>query len=415
MRRYYVLRSFINKNFIIKLVGLVLAIGICIFNFMPGMRSIRALPTAVFAENEEELRAVISEFTNNAGYETTVSDIQSETLSEKQLSIRLLGVFNLKTIPIYLSKRHSVHPCGDAIGISIRTKGLLVVGNGSILNRDGKKCTPSADAGLRPGDIILSINDVEVNTSSELQRAVDSSSGTIILTIERDAKLETINIVPVVASDGNLKIGAWVRDSTVGIGTLSFYDPLSGYAAALGHAVIDMDTGKIIKVRNGEMRKADVIGIKKGKAGTPGELQGSFDSRYEMISSIQENDELGIRGYLTDSIMNEVSDYILPVAFPDEVKKGEAYILSTVGEAGVKRYSCNIVKVIAQSEPDQKGMIIEITDEDLLDSAGGIVQGMSGSPIIQDGKLIGVTTHVFVNDPTKGYAVYAYWMMDENE
>ena len=141
MRRYYVLRSFINKNFIIKLVGLVLAIGICIFNFMPGMRSIRALPTAVFAENEEELRAVISEFTNNAGYETTVSDIQSETLSEKQLSIRLLGVFNLKTIPVYLSKRHSVHPCGDAIGISIRTKGLLVVGNGSILNRDGKKCS----------------------------------------------------------------------------------------------------------------------------------------------------------------------------------------------------------------------------------------------------------------------------------
>ncbi len=414
MRRYYVLRSFINKNYIIKLVGLVLAIGICIFNFMPGMRSIRALPTAVFAENEEELRAVISEFTNNAGYETTVSDIQSETLSEKQLSIRLLGVFNLKTIPVYLSKRHSVHPCGDAIGISIRTKGLLVVGNGSILNRAGKKCTPSADAGLRPGDIILSINDVEVNTSSELQRAVDSSSGTIILTIERDAKLETISIVPVVASDGSLKIGAWVRDSTVGIGTLSFYDPLSGYTAALGHAVIDMDTGKIIKVRNGEMRKADVIGIKKGKAGTPGELQGSFDSRYEMVSSIQENDELGIRGYLTDSMMNEVSDYILPVAFPDEVRKGEAYILSTVGETGVKRYSCNIVKVIAQSEPDQKGMIIEITDKDLLDSAGGIVQGMSGSPIIQDGKLIGVTTHVFVNDPTKGYAVYAYWMMNGN-
>lgn len=415
MQRYYILHRHINKKFIIRLIGLVLAIGVCVFNFIPSMRSIRALPTAVFAENEEELRDIISEFTNNGGYETTVSDIQSETLSEKQLSIRLLGVFNLKTIPVYLSERRSVHPCGDAIGISIHTKGLLVVGNGSILNRDGKKCTPSADSGLRPGDIILSINDIEVNTSSELQRAVDSSSGTIILTIERNAKLETISIVPVVASDGSLKIGAWVRDSTVGIGTLSFYDPLSGYAAALGHAVMDMDTGKIIKVRNGEMRKADVIGIKKGKAGTPGELQGSFDSRYEVISSIQENDELGIRGYLTESMMNEISDHTLPVAFPDEVRKGEAYILSTIGDVGIKRYSCNIVKVIAQSEPDQKGMIIEITDEDLLDSAGGIVQGMSGSPIIQDGKLVGVTTHVFVNDPTKGYAVYAYWMMDENE
>lgn len=414
MRRYYALRSFINRKNAIKLIGLVLAVGICIFNFMPSMRSIRALPTAVFAENEEDLRAIISEFSNNGGYETTVSDIRSETLSEKQISIRLLGVFNLKTIPVYLSKRSSVHPCGDAIGISIRTKGLLVVGNGSILNRDGKKCTPSADAGLRPGDIIMSVNDIEVNTSSELQRAIDLSSGTTTLAIERNAKLQTINVVPVITSDGSLKIGAWVRDSTVGIGTLSFYDPQSGYATALGHAVIDMDTGKIIKVRNGEMRKADVIGIKKGKAGTPGELQGSFDSGYEMVSSIQENDELGIRGYLTESMMNEASDYILPVAFPDEVKKGKAYILSTIGESGVKRYSCNIVKVIAQSEPDQKGMIIEITDENLLDRAGGIVQGMSGSPIIQDGKLIGVTTHVFVNDPTKGYAVYAYWMMDRN-
>lgn len=404
-----------NKISIVRVIGIMLAAMVCVLNFMPSMRAIRALPTALFAENDAELRSMLSEFENNRSYETTVLGMQSETLSEKYVTIRLLGVLKLKTIPVYIGERRSVHPCGDAIGISIYTKGLLVVGNGSFLNSEGKKCTPSADAGLRPGDVILSVNNIEVNTSKALQKAVEDSSGEVELLIERDAKVEVIKIEPIVASDGCLKIGAWVRDSTVGIGTLSFYEPKSGYTAALGHAVIDMDTGKIIKVRNGEMRRANVIGVQKGKIGSPGELQGIFDDESDLISSIYENSELGISGYLSENIKYDMSEQVVPVAFPSEVKKGDAYILSTLNESGVKRYSCKIVKLIEQTEPDQKGMIIEITDKELLDKAGGIVQGMSGSPIIQDGKLIGVTTHVFVNDPTKGYAVYAYWMMDDRE
>lgn len=408
------MRKHINSkenNRWIRFFGFILCICICIFNFTPCMKNIRSMPDAIFAEKESDIEKMFYG-ANGLSFETVSSGNLNETLSEKYLTVKLFGLINIKTIPIYVGSRDYVHPCGDAIGISIHTKGLLVVGNGSFTDSGGRKCSPSEDAGIRPGDIIVSINGIEVNSSSEMQEAVEAAVGTADIVIERNSERILLTVQPVTAADGRLKIGAWVRDSTIGIGTLSFVDTQTGYAAALGHAVIDADTGNIIKVGSGEMRRASIVGVKKGLAGNPGELQGSFDSSSELIGSIRTNGEFGIYGVIEKTQAESMADYIVPVAFPNEVKKGDAYILASIENGKVGAYSCKVVKTVRQSEAGQKGMVIEVTDERLLDKAGGIVQGMSGSPIIQDGMLIGVVTHVFVNDPTKGYAIYAYWMQE---
>jgi stage IV sporulation protein B len=204
-----------------------------------------------------------------------------------------------------------------------------------------------------------------------------------------------------------------VRDSTAGIGTLSFYDPdLSAYAA-LGHAITDVDTRSSLSVRAGEVYQANIIDVVQGIQGEPGELRGTFSMDGEALGDIRINTEDGIYGKLYGDYKNEIYTTPLLLARPDEAVTGEALLLSTTGTEGVKVYTCRIIKVNPQTYPAPKGMVIEVTDEELLRTTGGIVQGMSGSPIIQKGKLVGVVTHVFINDPTKGYCMYAQWMHEQ--
>lgn len=402
-----------NKHRIFAIGGLIISALICFFNFTPSMRNVRSLPSAIFAENIDGLNLALNGIPNSMRQSVAAAGSDDETLAEKELNIKLFGLITLRSIPVYVGERKCVIPCGDAIGISIHTKGLLVVGNGSFTDAGGKRHSPSSDAGIRAGDRIISVNGIEVNTSEEMQRVIDGSTGGVGLTVERNGKVLSFNIVPVNADDGRLKIGAWVRDSTIGIGTLSFIDSATGKTAALGHAVVDSDTGEIITVLNGSMCRAKLIGIKKGRNGDPGELQGSFDDKCELISDITGNGELGIFGTVRSEYLNSLQNNALTVAFPNEVRLGPAVILTSLDNSGVKEYSCEIIKLYKQSYAEQKGIIIQITDESLLSAAGGIVQGMSGSPILQDGMLVGVVTHVFVNDPTRGYGVYAYWMTDD--
>ncbi len=388
-----------------RIVGIILSILVCVFNFTPYMVRIRQLPTAIFTDSEE----IFEEYSEKAGILLTAAS-DSETLGNRRISIKLFNLIELRSLCVYVGERGEVHPCGEAIGISIRTKGVLIVGNGSFINIDGKKCSPSAECGLHPGDVILSVNHIPVNTAEELQGQINNSNSAL-LSIERNGKSLSMEITPEFAPDGSKKIGAWVRDSTVGIGTLSFVDYSSGKLAALGHAIIDSDTGKMITVRTGKMVEAKILGIKKGRSGVPGELQGTFASSSKLLGSIERNSEICIFGTVDEEFKNVCTD-VLPVAFPDEVKKGTAFILSGVNEGKIEKYSCRIIKTVNQSEANSKGMVIEITDDRLLESTGGIVQGMSGSPIIQDGKVVGVVTHVFINDPSKGYGVYAFWMYE---
>lgn len=396
-----------------RLIGVILAVAIFIFNFTPSMQSIRALPNAIYVDDESELADFISVGTS-LSFETAefASLTSDELFSEKYLEVKLFGLLPIKKVPVYVAERKYVKPAGDAIGISIHTHGVLVVGNGTLIDVYGRKCRPSEQAGIKSGDIIISVNGINVNSSSDMQQIINKSQSSVELTIERESKIIVITVTPIIADDGQLKIGTWIRDSTVGIGTLSFINEKDEICAALGHAIIDSDTNSIIKVGYGEMRRATIVGVKKGLPGYPGELLGNFTSAAELIGNIEFNGEFGIYGKVNSENYFFESRETMPVAFPDEAKKGDAVILSTIDGDNVEAYNCKIIKLTNQTEPTSKGMVIEITDNRLLEKTGGIVQGMSGSPIIQNGMLVGVITHVFINDPSKGYAIYAYWMQN---
>lgn len=416
-------------NIGIKIFGIILSALVVFFNYSPRMRAVRALPKAVFINsvstlNDAEkvgaqcldyLKSTLSIFESEStahGQEGALNVTESgdETLGAKRISVRLFNLFELANVPIYNQERAMLYPGGRAVGISINLHGLLIVGSGSFRNRDGRECCPAKRAGFRAGDVILSINGTAMSTSEEMQLALNANPDRAQIVFERNNRRQTLTVKPEMGTDGKAKIGAWVRDSTVGIGTLSFVTEKEKASAALGHAVLDADTGSLLNVRKGEMVEADVLGVTKGSSGFPGELRGAFGAKSLRIGSIDVNTELGIFGIADSADYTCEAGETLPIAFPNEVHKGEAYIITQIDGEKPQPYSCKIIKNAAQSVPGQKGLVIEITDERLLNKTGGIVQGMSGSPIVQDGRIAAVVTHVFVNEPNRGYGVYAFWM-----
>lgn len=399
-----------KESIVVKTAAVITAFAVVAFNYSGIMRNVRALPEAYYAESREELAEKIDATEFVSGLSVTASSVGDETLSQHRVDYKLFGLVTVKSVNAYVDERVKLTPCGNAVGITIYTDGVLVVGIGSFINMSGQKCSPADDSGIEPGDVILRVAGKEVSSSEELQIALDANPNGAALDIDRNGEIITLTVKPQSSKDGGVRIGAWVRDSTVGVGTLSFHDEKTGLIAALGHAVVDADTGRLIKVKDGKLVEADIIGVSRGQAGAPGELHGTFHENSTIIGSVDGNTELGIFGYV-----NGISvDYgeSLQVAFPDEVHKGDAYVYTTVDGNSVERYSCRIVRTGDQDEPAPKGLVIEITDDRLIKKTGGIVQGMSGSPIVQDGKLVGVVTHVFVNDPQKGYGAYAYWMYE---
>jgi stage IV sporulation protein B len=393
------------KRIIEKSLAALLAAAVFALGYTPEMAAVREAPDAVFGASYEEL----SEKTG--GSQKGVLAVQSsldETLGECTLSYKLFGLIPVRTVPVFVGKRAELVPGGDPVGVSIRTDGVLVVGVGKVSDGLGKYYAPAEQAGLRPGDVILSVNGEPISDSSELESAV-SNGGPAELSVERGGRRLEITVTPVCGEDGKPKLGAWVRDSTVGIGTLSFYDRDTGVLAALGHAVVDMDTGSLLKVRDGRLVIASVLGVTRGAQGSPGELHGTFGKESPVLGRIILNTELGIFGEVDPSCSEFLERNEIPVAFPDEVRTGEAVILCSA-DGTIREYSCRIVKASRQGEPAPKGLVIEITDSELTELTGGIVQGMSGSPVIQNGMLVGAVTHVFVNDPKRGYGAYAYWM-----
>ena len=300
-------------------------------------------------------------------------------------------------------------PCGNPFGIKLLTDGVIVVEVGSFDTESGIK-SPAADAGIKIGDIIKSINGQKVTSNDDIANIVESSGGEkLTVDIVRDGSNLVINASPrICKSDSAYRIGLWVRDSSAGIGTITFYDPDTGVFAGLGHPVCDVDTGKIMPLSSGEVVDVNVNGIKRGLSGIPGELIGGFTSN-AAIGTLEMNCEKGLYGVLSDFTTNHEA---LPLGMRQEIKTGEAYIYTTISGSVPQKYKIVIEKIDLQDSQDSRNMIIKVTDERLLDKTGGIVQGMSGSPIIQNGKLVGAVTHVFVNNPTKGYAIFADAMYD---
>ena len=305
-------------------------------------------------------------------------------------------------------ERPELYVCGTPFGIKLLTDGVIVTGFAKIGDSDNAfELSPAGSAGIEKGDIITSINGVKITSSENMSELIAASGESAELTYTRDDTEYTATVEIKSDTDGQPRIGLWVRDSTAGIGTMTFYDPESGGCAGLGHAVCDVDTGEILPLGSGQIVPAVITGVRKGESNSPGELCGTLTPA-TVDGSITDNCACGLYA-VTDN--EDMQSNAVPLAFGDEVKCGKAYILSTIDPESPKKYSVEIESVDANGS-DNKNMVIRVTDKELIEKTGGIVQGMSGSPIIQDGKLVGAVTHVFISDPTHGYGIFAQTMYE---
>lgn len=350
----------------------------------------------------------ISLFRLNYENETDVASGTARA-SQNEAEIELFNIIPVKTAEITNSKRKYVILGGELFGVKLYTDGVLVVDTDAVETENGK-VNPAQEAGLKVGDIIKSVNNEKVTSTKSLAQKIEASSGAkMTFDIVRNNRNLTITFETCKEkSTGKYKAGLWVRDSTAGLGTVTFYNSSTDSFAGLGHGIYDVDTNEIMPMNNGEVFSAYVNGIYKSSTGSVGELCGVITGK--SVGELCLNNEKGVYGF-TQTDKTEA----VPVAVKQEVTTGKAQIYCTLDDGGVKSYDIEIKKIYSNSDSVNKDMIIEVTDKALLEKTGGIVQGMSGSPIIQNGKLVGAVTHVFVNDPTKGYAIFIERMLDTVE
>lgn len=325
----------------------------------------------------------------------------------------LINSKELTTLHKEKRKNIEVYPGGISIGVKINNKGALVVGYSDISTYDGLSESPGKIAGIELGDIIEEVNGENIETCSDLISKVKSCRNDELTVKILRGNSEITKKVPLIKEDNEYKIGLWVRDSTAGIGTLTFYDKDSKTFGALGHPITDGDTNVSFNIKSGTLLRSSILSIKKGERGNPGEIKGLFINENESIGTIEKNTSSGIYGDGLTELINPNFNKAMTVAYRDEIKEGHAQIITTVGDDGAKAYDIEILKLLPQDEPGSKSMIIKIVDPVLLEKTGGIVQGMSGSPIIQNGKIIGAVTHVLINKPDVGYGIYIEWMLQD--
>ncbi len=314
--------------------------------------------------------------------------------------------------PEKVSEETLLIPGGQPIGVTLYTKGVLVVDISDVVSADGTHLSPSKDAGIKKGDLITFFNESPVSDVEDLSVAISTSCGKkSSVTINRDNKEKKLLITPTFSkTDEDFKIGAWVKDAASGIGTITFYNPKTKEFAALGHAIYDNQTNEIVPISGGSILPSSIVSVEKSEKGIPGELNGVFDESVTPIGKITKNTELGIFGTAEKAPFSSVDPLL--VAYRDEVKTGKAFIFSCIDGENTNKYEIEILRIFPKSLSPQKGMVIKITDKNLIEKTGGIVRGMSGSPIIQNAKLVGAVTHVFVNDPTRGYGIFIENMLN---
>ena len=324
------------------------------------------------------------------------------------VGLRIFGALSVKDILVQVVPREYVLPGGMPFGIKMFTDGVMVVGMTDVIN-EGETINPAKEAGIQLGDVITKVNGRRVSTNEEVAALVEKSEGSpITVQIRRDdQEIFEANVVPVRSDDaGGYRAGMWVRDSSAGIGTMTFIDPESGYFAGLGHGVCDIDTGNLMPLSSGEAVDVTITGVTKGASGNPGELRGAF-SESRPMGLLLRNDVTGVYGQLNSASLDWGDVVPVPVAMRQEVKPGKAVVRTTIDDNEAAEYEITIERVTFSDSNPTRNMVIRTTDPELLSRTGGIVQGMSGSPILQNGKLVGAVTHVFVNDPSRGYGIFA--------
>jgi len=364
------------------------------------------------AESITTLKINDKEISTNAEFNLYKStEVVSNEAGSASMTLNAFGI-DVKEISLDFLPSSSIIPSGSTIGVKINTDGVMVLGTGYVNSVNGVSKKP-AEGILKAGDTILKINNAEVKSKEDFQNIIESSEGDILLTYKRDDDIFENEITPIVCKEDYVrKIGIWVRDSTRGIGTMTYYDPVTHEFGALGHGIVDVDTKQLMNIKEGSVYKTIVTGVKRGENGIPGELEGQFQGN-EIIGEINKNSYMGIYGTL-----NEEDSYLLPqetmkVALQSEIVEGPATIYANVSGERIEEFDIYIEVVNRFSKDDTKGMVIKITDPRLLNITGGIVQGMSGSPIIQNNKIAGAVTHVFVQDPTKGYGIFIENMLKQ--
>lgn len=336
----------------------------------------------------------------------TVSTVEN---SKSKAHVSLLGIIPVSEIEATESVRKYVYAGGSLVGIRLYTEGILVVGIDEVMTEDGV-VSPAENCGIRQGDIITEVNDEIVTSVADFSSRVTASDGeNISVTVKRGNETLYYSLKPAYSqSEDKYRCGLWLRDSTAGIGTLTFVDPQTKILATLGHAICDTETHAVLPVGEGDILGASFGGCIPGQKGNTGQIKGSFTS--DILGTLTDNNEFGVYGTYSDVSLETCGLY--PVASQTEIETGPAQIISTVSSEGAQFYDIEIEKITYGKEKVSRSMIIEVTDQDLLNTTGGIIQGMSGSPIIQNGMIVGAVTHVFLNDPTRGYGVFIENMLD---
>lgn len=326
------------------------------------------------------------------------------------LPCKLLGYIPFKEVKVTPVDDQEVYVSGSTIGIYMETDGVLVIDTGEIQDQNGEIKEPAKNI-VRQGDYIVSFNGQKISTKKELISDIAELDGNAVtLEVSREGESIPVSVTPVKDTKGDYKLGIWVRDDTQGIGTLTYVDQNGNYGA-LGHGISDIDTAQLLNIRKGALYKAQILAINKGTKGNPGELAGfiRYDDR-NILGTIEVNSKNGIYGQFTQTAESGITLKKMPIAHKQEVKTGSAAILCSV-DGQVKEYDAEIKRIDLNHEDTNKSFVIQITDEELLEATGGIVQGLSGSPVLQDGKVIGAVTHVFVQDSTSGYGIFIETML----
>ncbi len=343
--------------------------------------------------------------------------LSAQSLGSVNLEFRLFGVIPLRQMTVNVLPEQKLMPGGHSIGIKLHSEGVLVVGHHLVRGKSAS-ASPAKDAGIEIGDVILAIEDVELqdaNQMAELIANYGSPGKVLTFSIKRGQQEFKKYVEPLLCQDTKrYRIGLYIRDTAAGVGTLTFYEPNSNVYGALGHVITDVDTNQPIVIKDGQIVKANIVDIKAARKGQPGEKTGIFQEDQDIAGKIEKNGIFGIFGTLSKMEAGGKFNKPMPIALISQIETGPAEILTVIEGENIESFDIEIQRVYNQNKPSDKGMIIRVTDERLLEATGGIVQGMSGSPIIQNNKLVGAVTHVFVNDPTRGYGIFIEWMVLES-
>lgn len=376
--------------------------------------NISQIPKKIILLQGEEIK-IKKLYGIDLSYTSDSKEVWKNQITEnKKVDVKLLGNIKVKEVSVTVYPKVKVIPTGNLIGLKLYTNGVLVIGETEIITENGEAKRPYEHLDIKEGDTILEINGKSIDTSKKLEHIINESKGeNVEIKYASHGEIKKGKITPIKTSDNEYKIGLWVRDSASGVGTMSFYDQATKKFAALGHGISDSDTGELLNIEKGEMVNSKIITITKGQKGFPGEIKGSI-SKEKSIGNVNQNTNFGIFGNLseTPTTLEKYKDG-LEIALRNEIEIGKATIISSLENNKLEEFEIEITEIYEENNVDNKSMKLKITDEKLLNKTGGIICGMSGSPIIQNNKVIGVLTNVLVSDPSIGYGIFSDIMIKE--